>query len=154
MTLQQLPARSGRSRDAPDPRQRAATTERLPCDEDDVARLLARNELERLLREQHRIGMRLRSSSVREAVSPSYVVLMDVQMPELDGLEATRRIRASQPTGASPYIIALTANATADDRAACIAAGMDDYVSKPIRVEELVDALGRGAAAARSARNA
>jgi CheY-like chemotaxis protein len=74
------------------------------------------------------------------------VVLMDVQMPELDGLEATRRIRAAAPKGAGPYIVAVTANALADDRAACIAAGMDDYVSKPIRIEALVEALTRAAA--------
>jgi len=73
------------------------------------------------------------------------VVLMDVQMPELDGLEATRRIRTLRSAGTNPYIVAVTANAMADDRAACLAAGMDDYVSKPIRVEELVEALSRAA---------
>jgi CheY-like chemotaxis protein len=71
------------------------------------------------------------------------VVLMDVQMPELDGLDATRQIRAGQPAGGQPRIIAMTANAMQGDRELCLAAGMDDYVSKPIRVDELVDALGR-----------
>ncbi len=71
------------------------------------------------------------------------VVLMDVQMPELDGLEATRRIRARWPAGAGPRIIAMTANAMLEDREACFAAGMDDYVAKPIRPEELAEALGR-----------
>jgi CheY-like chemotaxis protein len=67
---------------------------------------------------------------------------MDVQMPEVDGLEATRRIRATWPD--RPIrIVAMTANAMAEDREACLAAGMDDYVSKPIRVEELVAALER-----------
>ena len=75
------------------------------------------------------------------------LVLMDVQMPEIDGLEATRRIRGSRPRGSKPWIVALTANAMADDRALCLAAGMDDYLSKPIRVEELVAALTRGAEA-------
>jgi len=70
------------------------------------------------------------------------VVLMDVQMPELDGLEATRQIRALWP-GRELQIVAMTANAMAEDREACLAAGMDDYVSKPIRVEELVAALER-----------
>ncbi len=72
------------------------------------------------------------------------VVLMDVQMPELDGLEATRRIRLELPDKAQPYIIAMTANAMQGDREICLAAGMDDYVSKPIRIESLVSALSKG----------
>jgi CheY-like chemotaxis protein len=69
------------------------------------------------------------------------VVLMDVQMPEMDGLEATRRITATWPTGERPRIVAMTANAMQGDREACLAAGMDDYLNKPIRVERLVEAL-------------
>jgi CheY-like chemotaxis protein len=71
------------------------------------------------------------------------VVLMDVQMPEVDGLEATRRIRGEIAEGVQPQIIAMTANAMKEDREICLAAGMDDYISKPIRVEDLVGALGR-----------
>jgi CheY-like chemotaxis protein len=74
------------------------------------------------------------------------VVLMDVQMPEMDGLEATRRILAAHGAGA-PRIVAMTANAMAEDREACLAAGMADYLTKPIRVEELADALARSAVA-------
>jgi PAS domain S-box-containing protein len=74
---------------------------------------------------------------------PYDVVLMDVQMPELDGLDATRRIRARWPEGEGPRIIAMTANAMREDRDACLEAGMDDYVAKPIRPEELAEALGR-----------
>ena len=70
---------------------------------------------------------------------PYDVVFMDVQMPEMDGLEATRRIRAALPD--SPRIVAMTANAMDGDREACLEAGMDDYVSKPIRIEELLAAL-------------
>ena len=69
------------------------------------------------------------------------VILMDVQMPEMDGLEATRRIVERWPSGERPRIVAMTANAMQGDREECLAAGMDDYVVKPIRVEALVDAL-------------
>jgi CheY-like chemotaxis protein len=69
------------------------------------------------------------------------VVLMDVQMPEMDGLEASRRIVARYPNGERPRIIAMTANAMQGDREQCLAAGMDDYITKPIRVEHLVEAL-------------
>ena len=72
---------------------------------------------------------------------PYDVVLMDVQMPEMDGLEATRQICARWPHGARPRIIALTANVMAEDRQECLAAGMDDFLAKPIRVDELVEAL-------------
>jgi signal transduction histidine kinase/CheY-like chemotaxis protein/tetratricopeptide (TPR) repeat protein len=71
------------------------------------------------------------------------VVLMDVQMPEMDGLEASRRIVARWPPGQRPRIVAMTANAMQGDREACLAAGMDDYVTKPIRVEALVAALSK-----------
>jgi DNA-binding response OmpR family regulator len=77
---------------------------------------------------------------------------MDVQMPEMDGLEATRRIRHcgatvegsdAAPEGIAPRIIAMTADVTREGRAACFAAGMDDYISKPVQVPELVAALSR-----------
>ena len=69
---------------------------------------------------------------------PYDVVLMDVQMPELDGLDATRQIVERWPVETRPHIVAMTANALPEDREACFAAGMNDYVAKPIRAEELV----------------
>jgi CheY-like chemotaxis protein len=69
------------------------------------------------------------------------LVLMDVQMPEMDGLEAARAICQRWPRSARPRLIAVTANAMQGDRELCLEAGMDDYISKPIRVNELVAAL-------------
>ena len=69
------------------------------------------------------------------------LVVLDVMMPELDGLGATRRICARHPAGKRPRIVAMTANAMQGDRDMCLAAGMDDYVTKPIRVDALIDAL-------------
>lgn len=71
------------------------------------------------------------------------VVLMDVQMPEMDGLEATRRICSGSPAHARPRIIAMTANAMKKDREECQEAGMDDYISKPVAVKVLSAALER-----------
>jgi CheY-like chemotaxis protein len=67
------------------------------------------------------------------------LIFMDVQMPEVDGLEATRLIR--RHGGFQPVIVAITANVMKDDRDACVAAGMDDYLSKPIKLETLVELL-------------
>jgi signal transduction histidine kinase/DNA-binding response OmpR family regulator len=72
---------------------------------------------------------------------PYDVILMDVQMPEMDGLRATGLIRSEFPPDRQPSIIAMTANALPQDRDACLGAGMDDYISKPFQVNELVRAL-------------
>jgi len=84
---------------------------------------------------------------------PFDVVLMDVQMPVMDGLEASRRLCALYPARQRPWIIAMTANAMEGDRETCLAAGMDDYLSKPIRGAAVGEALQR-AVAGRAARGA
>ncbi len=69
------------------------------------------------------------------------LVLMDVQMPQLDGLETTRRIRQEGSASQQPWIVAMTARAMAGDREECLAAGMNDYISKPIHMADLVAML-------------
>ncbi|HEY4572556.1 MAG TPA: ATP-binding protein, partial [Thermoanaerobaculia bacterium] len=76
------------------------------------------------------------------------VILMDVQMPGMDGLEAARRIRDEWPAAERPRIIAMTANVLREDRETCLTAGMDDFLSKPVLLEELSAALSRGAGTA------
>jgi len=132
--------------------------ERAPAAEGSATMLGERHPLRILLAEDNNVNQQLailllESMGYRadvaangveavEAVNrlPYDLVLMDVQMPEMDGLEATRRIRADGPSP-QPRIVAMTANAMQGDREACLAAGMDDYLAKPIRTEELAAAL-------------
>jgi CheY-like chemotaxis protein len=81
------------------------------------------------------------------------IIFMDVQMPEMDGLEATRRIRALAAAQGrrGPWIVALTANAMQDDRDLCLAAGMDDYVTKPFKMPDITAALERARAGVKAA---
>ncbi|MCU0637509.1 MAG: response regulator [Methanothrix sp.] len=71
------------------------------------------------------------------------LILMDIQMPEMDGLEATRIIRSRMPASGQPSIIAMTAYTLQGDREQCLAAGMDEYISKPVKMEELKEAIER-----------
>jgi signal transduction histidine kinase/DNA-binding response OmpR family regulator len=71
------------------------------------------------------------------------LIFMDMQMPEMDGIETTIKIRSSIPAAQQPRIVAMTANAMRGDRELCLEAGMDDYISKPIMVNALIDALKR-----------
>ncbi len=71
------------------------------------------------------------------------LILMDLQMPEMDGCETSRRIRLDLPANRQPKIVALTANALQGDRELCLAAGMDDYITKPVKLNELSDVIRR-----------
>ncbi|XOV82803.1 MAG: response regulator [bacterium] len=83
------------------------------------------------------------SEAVKMLCDRTYeIVLMDVQMPNIDGLEATQIIRGTEDL-AQPYIIAMTANALAQDRESCLAAGMDDFISKPVSIADVKSALLR-----------
>ena len=74
---------------------------------------------------------------------PYDLVFMDLHMPELDGLGAVRQIIEANPIGPRPRVVALTANAFEEDREACLAAGMDDFLSKPMQQDKLEAALMR-----------
>jgi signal transduction histidine kinase/CheY-like chemotaxis protein len=74
---------------------------------------------------------------------PYDVIFMDIQMPKMDGLEASRQIRTNFPEIRQPTIVALTACALTEDRCSCLAAGMDDYMSKPVRMEQFVAMLAK-----------
>jgi CheY-like chemotaxis protein len=69
------------------------------------------------------------------------IVFMDIQMPEMDGIEATRCIRSG--SNDQPWIIAMTGNISDEDRQSCIEAGMDDYISKPLQLAKLAEAIER-----------
>jgi PAS domain S-box-containing protein len=93
----------------------------------------------------YRVDLAANGLEVLEAVNrqPYDVVLMDIHMPEMDGEEATRHLHADFGPAERPTIVALTANALTGDRERYLAMGMDDYISKPLRVEELTAALRR-----------
>ena len=105
--------------------------------------------LEQLKRLGYRAEAVPNGLAVLEALGRNYyeIILMDCQMPEMDGYEATRRIRARSGNFRQPYIIAMTAHAMQGDSEKCLGAGMDDYVSKPVQLEALAAALARGLAA-------
>jgi CheY-like chemotaxis protein len=99
--------------------------------------------LELLKRQGHQVDV---AANGKEAVelfrrAPYPLVLMDAQMPEMDGYEATRVIRSLEREGRRVIIIALTANVMSGDRDRCLAAGMDDYLAKPIQAHDFYEAI-------------
>ena len=120
----------------------------LVAEDNEINALLARALLTRL---GHRPTVTENGAAALDAYRaaatagvPFDVILMDVNMPEMDGLEATRRIRAGEAaSGTRTPIVALTANAFGEDREACLAAGMDDFLVKPLDRERLAELLAR-----------
>jgi two-component system sensor histidine kinase/response regulator len=141
-------ARGGEDRIAPDLTTRVAPTPStgrrlriLVAEDNPINRAVATGILEK---QGHLLVHAANGREAVEAFSDGAfdLILMDVQMPEMDGFEATRRIRElEEATGGHIRIAAMTAHAMAGDRERCLAAGMDDYVSKPLRKEDLLRTL-------------
>jgi CheY-like chemotaxis protein len=124
-----------------------ALGQRLPlrillAEDNTVNQKLAVRLLERM---GYRADIAANGLEVLEALQRQHydVILMDVQMPDMDGLEASRIIGKEWPTQQRPRIVAMTANAMQGDREECLAAGMDDYLTKPIQVKALQEVLER-----------
>jgi CheY-like chemotaxis protein/HPt (histidine-containing phosphotransfer) domain-containing protein len=138
-----VPAQRVEVRAAIDPHMAERTPLRILLAEDNaVNQKVALRTLERLGYRADLAGNGLEVIAALDR-QPYDVVLMDLQMPEMDGLDATRQLRRHLSAARQPWIIAMTANAMQGDREICLSAGMDDYVSKPVRIEELVAALER-----------
>ena len=115
----------------------------LVAEDNEINALLTRTLLER---DGHTVHIAVNGAAVLASLeentsTPFDIILMDLHMPEMDGFEATRRIRAMPDERSSIPIVALTANAMADDRKTCLTAGMDDYLSKPVAPDALARML-------------
>lgn len=126
----------------PDPVEAPHRLRILVAEDNHVNQQVAQRILERLGHHVDVVGNGLEAVEAVRAL-PYDLVFMDMQMPEMDGLEATRRIRALPGTVAAIPIVAMTANAMATDRERCLAAGMTDYVSKPVNATRLADVIAR-----------
>ena len=119
----------------------------LVAEDNDINALLARALLHRLGQSPTIVANGAAAVdafvAAARAGTPYNLILMDVHMPELDGLEATRRIRTAEAAKGLPRtrIVALTANAFGEDRDVCLAAGMDDFLVKPLDRDRLVEIL-------------
>jgi CheY-like chemotaxis protein len=134
------------SRPAPPQRETPAVAAKplriLVADDNDTNQAVALAILERM--GHHGSVVDNGIGAVSEVASGIYdLVLMDIMMPDVDGIAATRAIRKLNGPQAATYVIAVTANASAEDRAACLAAGMDDHIAKPITLQRLGAALER-----------
>ena len=114
----------------------------LIAEDNEVNQKVALRLLERL-GHQADVASNGREALVRLERAPYDLVLMDVQMPEMDGLDASRAICARWPAGQRPRIVAVTAEAMQGDREKCLAAGMEDYLVKPVTLDQLRDVLAR-----------
>ncbi|MCP3961654.1 MAG: response regulator [bacterium] len=124
------------------PREERADYRILVVDDDAINRLVAESQLKDLGFVVEAVEGGVQALEAIERLSYD-VILMDCQMPELDGYETTRRIREQEPAEEHTLVIAVTAHAMKGERERCLAAGMDDYVSKPLRGEDLLAALAR-----------
>jgi PAS domain S-box-containing protein len=114
----------------------------LVAEDNPVNQLVCRRLLDKLGHDVDVAGNGLEALEAIRLV-PYDVVLMDIQMPKMDGLEATRLIRSELSTDRQPHIVAVTASVLVEDRQACADAGMDDYLPKPVRLEDLDIALSK-----------
>lgn len=112
----------------------------LVVEDDPTTRDVVLLMLDRLGYQADAVGDGLEALAVTRA-QPYDVILMDLQLPEMDGMEATRRIRSELPASLQPTVVAMTADATTELQALCLQTGMDEYLTKPIRIRELAVVL-------------
>jgi PAS domain S-box-containing protein len=137
-SVEVLPANADVPRSVP----RATPAKVLVVEDNEVNRRVAISQLERLGHQADAVPNGLEALITLRRKSYD-IVFMDGQMPEMDGYEATRHIRSGESAERHTIIVALTANALAGDREKCLAAGMDDYISKPVRLADLERMLQR-----------
>ena len=138
-------AADGPERESPaaqSPDARTAPTRVLLVEDDETNQLVLNAMLETLDLQVEMVADGY-AALARLAASPFDLVFMDVHMPGLDGFETVRRLRGEDGPNRRVHVIALTANALVGDREACLAAGMNDYLTKPVRLEELAAAIAR-----------